>query len=117
MNISKFSELTQLSSHTLRYYEKIGLLANIPRNSSGHRSYNTLDVEWVKFINRLKATGMPLEQILEYAHLRAAGDGTFEQRRLLLQKHREVLQHKIESEREHLRALDAKIAYYAAKKS
>lgn len=116
MNISKFSELTQLTPHTLRYYEKIGLLSNISRNSSGHRSYTIVDVEWAKFINRLKATGMPLEQIIEYANLRAAGDETFEQRRLLLQKHRDVLKQRIESELEHLQALDVKIDYYDSNK-
>ncbi|SEB18278.1 MerR family transcriptional regulator [Marinobacterium iners] len=117
MNISRFSDLTQLSPHTLRYYEKIGLLSNISRNSSGHRIYTTADVEWAKFINRLKATGMPLEQILEYSNLRALGEETFEQRRLLLQKHRDALKHRIESELEHLQALDAKIHYYDENKS
>lgn len=117
MNISKFSELTQISPHTLRYYEKIGLLSNISRNSSGHRSYTTADVEWVKFINRLKAIGMPLEQILEYAHLRAAGEETYGQRQLLLQKHRDILKQRIESEMQHLQALDAKIDYYESNQS
>jgi DNA-binding transcriptional MerR regulator len=117
MNISEFSKLTLLSPHTLRYYEKLDLLSHISRNSSGHRSYTTADAEWVKFINRLKATGMPLKQILEYAHLRAEGDSTFEQRRLLLGKHRDALKTRIESELDHLRALDAKIDYYSSNKS
>lgn len=112
MNITQFSELTSLTAHTLRYYEKIGLLTNIARNSSGHRSYSKADISWVTFINRLKETGMPLEQILEYAHLRAEGETTFEQRRNLLQQHRDALKTRIENEQEHLRMLDRKIAYY-----
>lgn len=112
MNIAKFSQLTALTAHTLRYYEKLGLLSNIARNPSGHRSYTQANVEWVKFINRLKATGMPLGQILAYAHLRAEGVTTFEQRRILLAKHRDALKARIEIELEHLQALDAKIDYY-----
>lgn len=116
MNISKFSELTALTVHTLRYYEKLGLLTNIARDRSGHRSYTQADVEWVKFINRLKATGMPLARILEYAHLRAEGNITFAQRRQLLEKHRDALKTRIECELDHLRALDAKIDYYNSHK-
>lgn len=117
MNITKFSELTSLTPHTLRYYEKFGLLTNISRNSSGHRSYSQADLNWVTFINRLRETGMPLEQILEYAHLRAEGESTFEQRRTLLQKHRDALKARIENELEHLRMLDVKIDYYNSHKS
>lgn len=70
MNISEFSKLKSLTPHTLRYYEKLGLICDVSRTISGHRSYSQADVEWVIFINRLKETGMPLEQILEYAQLR-----------------------------------------------
>lgn len=112
MNIRAFSERTSLTPHTLRYYEKLGLLTNISRNTSGHRAYSQADVEWVNFIKRLKETGMPLEQILQYAHLRDEGDTTFEQRRVLLQKHRDALKIRIENELEHLRMLDLKIDYY-----
>ena len=116
MNISKFSALTGLSPHTLRYYEKLGLLSHISRNDSGHRSYSSADAEWVRFINRLKVTGMPLKQILTYAQLREAGANTFQQRRLLLEQHRDALQTRIDNDLEHLRALDAKIAFYDADK-
>lgn len=117
MNITKFSELTTLTAHTLRYYEKLGLLTNISRNSSGHRCYSQADIDWVTFINRLKETGMPLEQILEYANLRAEGETTFKQRRILLQKHRDALKARIENKLEHLRMLDLKIEYYESHKS
>ena len=116
MNISKFSQLTGLSPHTLRYYEKLGLLIHISRSVSGHRSYSVTDAEWVRFISRLKVTGMPLKQILEYAQLRKAGASTFQQRRLLLEKHRQALQARIDNDREHLQALDEKIAYYETNK-
>lgn len=84
MNISTFAERTGLTPHTLRYYEKLGLLSGISRDASGHRAYRSADIEWVKFICRLKATGMPLEQISQYAHLRACGDSTPAERRRAL---------------------------------
>lgn len=112
MNISEFSALTRLSVHTLRYYEKLGLLSDIARNRSGHRLYRQKDADWVTFISRLKATGMPLQQILEYAQLRKAGDTTFPQRQRLLSEHRDRLQARISEELEHLQALENKIRYY-----
>ncbi len=112
MNIKDFSERSHISAHTLRYYEKIGLLTDIQRNSSGHREYNAKDMEWVAFIVRLKETGMSLENIIQYAQLRALGESTVEQRQKLLELHRDQLHSKIENERLHLKALDKKIKYY-----
>ena len=60
MNMSEFSGVVGLSSYTLRYYEKIGLLRHVKRSRSGHRVYSDRDVDWVNFIKRLKDTGMPL---------------------------------------------------------
>lgn len=73
MNMKAFSSLVGLSAHTLRYYEKIGLIKNVQRNSSGHRVYTAKDVKWLEFVIRLKETAMPLEEILEYARLREQG--------------------------------------------
>lgn len=116
MNIKRFSELTGLSSHTLRYYEKIGLLKSIRRNSSGHRVYTDSDVRWVGFITRLKETAMPLEKILEYASLREVGPKTAQRRQELLEKHRLALKENIELQLSHLSALETKIQLYKDKK-
>ena len=86
MNIKRFAELVGVSAYTLRYYEKVGLLRNIKRDSSGHRFYTQNDVEWVRFIVRLKDTGMDLEGIKHYADLREVGDSTLQQRRQLLEQ-------------------------------
>ncbi|MDX1304510.1 MerR family transcriptional regulator [Photobacterium sp.] len=104
-----------VSAHTLRYYEKIGLLKEVCRNSSGHRFYTSKDLEWVKFIVRLKDTGMPLEKITGYADLREMGDITLQQRQKLLEEHRIRLNSVIESQLNHLKALDQKITYYKGK--
>ncbi|WP_148861067.1 MerR family transcriptional regulator [Marinobacter fonticola] len=112
MNIGDFSAQTGLSAYTLRYYEKIGLLTDIPRNASGHRDYSSRDREWVGFITRLKETGMPLSQILHYAKLREQGESTFAPRQALLEAHHKALSQRIQEELDHLEALKTKLEHY-----
>ncbi|CCN85989.1 MerR family transcriptional regulator [Vibrio nigripulchritudo] len=112
MDIKRFSELVGLSAHTLRYYEKIGLIRDINRNSGGRRCYLKRDIEWVKFIVRLKDTGMSLADIKEYSELQYQGDSTLVARKELLSQHRRYLKAEIEKQQNHLSALNAKIHYY-----
>ncbi|CAH0537810.1 MerR family transcriptional regulator [Vibrio marisflavi] len=112
MNIREFSKQVGLSSHTLRYYEKIGLLKNIQRSVSGHRVYTNKDKSWIEFVKRLKDTGMPLDEILVYASLRENGTETLKERQQLLEQHREELIRHIEMQQKHLSALDDKIMLY-----
>lgn len=112
MNMREFSSLVGLSSHTLRYYEKIGLLKNVQRNSSGHRVYTSKDLMWVSFVKRLKETAMPLEGILVYARLREFGSESLSQRQALLEQHQETLKVHIEQQKKHMIALEEKINLY-----
>lgn len=112
MNMREFSGVVDLSSHTLRYYEKIGLLKNVQRNASGHRVYTQKDLDWVRFIKRLKETGMPLENILQYAALREKGVTTTSQRQQLLEQHQQRLKIHIQQQQQHLLALEEKIHLY-----
>jgi len=112
MNIKKFSELTNVSAHTIRYYEKIGLLKHIERNASGHRFFTAADVDWVAFIKRLKDVGMSLDKIQRYAALREKGKSTAELRMQLLQEHVLIVEEKIAVESRHLQKLKEKIDYY-----
>lgn len=116
MNMKAFSELVGLSPYTLRYYEKMGLLNKVQRNTSGHRDYTNKDVDWINFVIRLKDTGMPLSNILEYAKLRALGSGTVKERQDLLEQHKENLKAHIELQLNHLKALEEKIFLYKQKK-
>jgi DNA-binding transcriptional MerR regulator len=116
MNMKAFSEQVGLSSHTLRYYEKIGLLNQVQRNASGHRVYGKKEETWIGFIKRLKETGMPLEEILRYAILREAGNETVLERQHLLEKHKESLMIHIEQQQAHLSALEEKITLYKSGK-
>ena len=113
MNIQKFSEITDISSHTIRYYEKIGLLRNISRNSSSHRWFTEKDIIWIEFIKRLKDTGMPLGIILNYADLRDEGASTSELRMQILEEHAVMLEEKIAEEQDHLKKLKEKIKHYS----
>jgi DNA-binding transcriptional MerR regulator len=112
MNVSEFSKRVRLSPHTIRYYDKIGLIGNIHRLPNGHRNFTENDVEWIEFVQRLKDTGMPLEKILEYAHLREKGEETLLARKKLLIEHSIAVKKTISTQQMHLRKLNYKIALY-----
>lgn len=112
MNISEFATRSGVSAHTLRYYEKIGLLPAITRNVSGHRDFGEAGLAWVAFVTRLKDTGMPLAEIRRYAEMRAGGAVTVAQRRALLEDHAAALEAEIATQNDHLRRIRDKIAYY-----
>jgi len=112
LSIQQFALRTGLSADTLRYYEKIGLLRHVARDASGFRVYGPRDLEWVGFILRLKDTGMALDDIIRYADLRERGESTLAARQALLEVHAAKLQDRLERDREHLIALQAKIELY-----
>lgn len=110
-SIGEFSKLTNLGIHTLRYYEKEGLI--IPkRNVSNRRCYSDHDLTWINFIKRLKDTGMPIKEIKHYARLRTDGDSTLLERMEMLIQHRQSLNEKIAQLQEHKAKLDEKIEFY-----
>ena len=112
-SIGEFSDLTNISIYTLRYYEKENLI--IPnRKENGRRCYSEQDVSWIQFIKRLKDTKMPIKEIQEYAKLRADGNSTMTERMEMLIKHRITLQQEIAKSKEHLNKLNDKINYYKA---
>ena len=113
MNVKQFAERVGLSAHTIRYYDKIGLFGGVARLDNGHRIFTEQEVGWIAFVQRLKETGMPLNQILVYAALRAKGDGTMLERQKLLEKHAVMLRSTIEQQQQHLEKLNEKIAFYA----
>ena len=85
MKIGRLSELTGLSIDTLRYYEKIGLI-DPPYRQGGQRLYDPDAVRWIDFLKALKATGMSLEDMKRYALMRARGNATAANRRVMLEK-------------------------------
>ncbi|RQR28456.1 MerR family transcriptional regulator [Burkholderia sp. Bp9143] len=112
LTIGQVAELTGVSTHTLRYYEQAGLLRAISRTAAGHRLYAPADLDWLAFVMRLKATGMPIAQMQQFAALRAQGESTFGARRRLLAAHRDAVRAHIAELRASLDAIGDKIAYY-----
>lgn len=112
LTVAQMSEATGVTPHTLRYYERAGLIRPVPRNSGNQRRYSTADVEWVAFLLRLRETGMAIAQMREYAVLREQGAATTEPRLQLLQAHQAALREQIARLRAHENALTKKIAAY-----
>jgi DNA-binding transcriptional MerR regulator len=100
-----------LSQHTLRWYERIGLLGPIERGSDGRRRFSDADMDWLALLSKLRATGMPVRDMQRYARL--VRSGADEPERLdLLQRHRELVAQALAEQEECLRLLDNKISIY-----
>ena len=97
MTIREVAAKTNMSTDTLRYYERIGLLPPVPRNAAGIRNYDEYFVNFINFIKKLKASGMSLEHIIDYIRLAEMGDATIQERKKLLAEARETLIEKINS--------------------
>jgi DNA-binding transcriptional MerR regulator len=116
LTIAEAAARSGLSAHTLRYYERDGLmLAAVDRAVSGHRRYTDRDLTWIEMITRLRATGMPIRDVRRYAALVRAGDGNEAERLALLKAHRERVEAQLAQVTAHLRALDHKIGIYEGK--
>lgn len=112
MRIQEAAEVTGLSSHTLRYYEKSGLIYAIARDNAGHRYYREHDINWLHFIKCLKSTGMPLKDIQAYAQ--KVGDAANQGEFLLqiMQQHKLRLEKQLTETQEFLTHIDWKINHY-----
>lgn len=112
LTIQQVAELTQLSVHTLRYYERINLLTAINRAANGHRRYSSQDIAWIEFLNRLRTTGMSIRQMQQFAEFRRIGNSSISQRRELLEIHQEQVQQQLEELSQNLAVIQEKIRYY-----
>jgi DNA-binding transcriptional MerR regulator len=117
MSIAEAAAEAGLSVHTLRYYERAGLLAPIERNGSGHRRYTPEDVEWIVVCTKLRATGMPIRRIREYAELVREGEGNEDRRLELLESHREDVRARLREVRRNLELIDYKIELYRGRRA
>ncbi|GAB4520812.1 MAG: MerR family transcriptional regulator [Anaerolineae bacterium] len=108
----EIADMTGMSLDTLRYYERLGLLDPVARASSGHRRYSEADLRRLDFLKRLKATGMPLNDMVHYVALFRQGEPTITERREILEAHREKVAAQMALLMETLTLLDGKIANY-----
>lgn len=112
MRIKEFASRIGVSESALRFYEKLGVLKPVFRNSSGYREFGESDLRWMEFVLRLKVTGMPLAQIVQYAQWRDQGDQTAPDRLKLLQQHERRVRSDLESLGANLEKIQEKIGYY-----
>ena len=112
LSIAEAAETSGLSAHTLRYYERAGLLEPVGRNGSGHRRYREADLERITFLARLRATGMPIREVRRYAKLMRAGEDTNVARLALLEEHRDTVLDGLETTAKNLELIEWKINFY-----
>lgn len=113
VSIAEAARLTGVSVHTLRYYERAGLVVTtIDRTTSGRRRYSKLDLEWITICTKLRATGMPIRTIRRYAELVSEGRGNEKERLALMESHRVEVLAKLAEIQENLRVIDHKIDVY-----
>lgn len=113
-SIKQVSEKTRLPSHTLRYYEKEGLLPFIKRTEGGIRRFSDDDLDWLGLICCLKETGMPIKQIKEFVDLSIQGGETLKQRCEMLVEHKQNVEDDIKMMEKHLQKVTMKINHFTA---
>ena len=116
LTIAEAAEATGLTTHTLRYYERDGLLLDaVDRSPSGHRRYAEEDLGWIRMLTRLRGTGMPIREVRQYAALVRAGDGNEAERLELLRAHRDRVRQQLTEVASHLEAIEFKIDLYESR--
>jgi DNA-binding transcriptional MerR regulator len=113
ISIAEAARRTGVSVHTLRYYERAGLVVTaVGRTASGRRRYRQLDLDWITLCTKLRATGMPIKTIRRYAQLVSAGYGNERERLALMEAHRVDVTAKLAELTENLKLIDKKIKVY-----
>jgi DNA-binding transcriptional MerR regulator len=110
--IAKAAEKFGLTAHTLRFYDKEGLLPWCDRNSSGIRIFKDSDDGWLQIITCLKSSGMPIKKIKEYVDLAMKGDISLEERYAMIKAHKKTVEAQIVELQRHMELLDYKEWYY-----
>ncbi|MEU8586825.1 MerR family transcriptional regulator [Streptomyces sp. NPDC048664] len=111
--ISEVVAFTGLTAHTLRWYERIGLMPHVDRSHTGQRRYCNADLDWLEFVGKLRLTGMPVADMVRYAELVRAGQHTYTQRYELLEATRRDVLARIAELQDTLAVLDHKLDIYA----
>jgi DNA-binding transcriptional MerR regulator len=112
LTIQQVAARTGLSVHTLRYYERNGLLEPVNRAANGHRRYSAEDITRIEFLTRLRTTGMPIRQMQQFATLLRQQPEAISDRRLILEMHEREVQQRIQELSRNLAAIQWKIQHY-----
>ncbi|MET9464185.1 MerR family transcriptional regulator [Streptomyces sp. NPDC006544] len=111
--ISEVEARTGLTQHTLRWYERIGLMPHVDRSHSGQRRFSDKDLDWLAFVGKLRTTGMSVADMVRYAELVREGGHTSRERRELLERTRREVRARITELNDALAVLDYKIDIYS----
>jgi DNA-binding transcriptional MerR regulator len=112
MKIAEVSERYGISTDTLRYYERIGLIPPVTRTDGGIRDYSELDIRRVEFVKCMRSAGLPIEVLIEYVYLVQRGDRTIAARKEILKEQRDLLAERIQEMQKTLDLLNHKIQVY-----
>lgn len=115
LTIQQAADLLGVSPHTLRYYERAGLLTAVPRSARTHRLYTEREIGALRFLLLLRTTGMSIRQIRTYVSLLAQGTSTLQQRLALLADHEQQVLEQIEALQQGLPTLQRKLDLYRQK--
>ena len=112
LSIKEFSQKTNVSEYTLRFYEKEGVLPFVNRTDSGRRVYNEQNLEWIEFITALRETGMSLSEIKRYVNLYKQGKSTIPERKQMMLDHKAKVQKQLSQTLKYLEKVNYKLALY-----
>ena len=112
VTIKEVSQKYNISSDTLRYYERVGMIPPVTRTAGGIRDYSESDLGWVELTLCMRGAGLPVEAMIEYVKLCQQGDSTIEARMLLLKEQMETLLEQKAQIESTIKRLDFKISRY-----
>jgi len=110
--VSQAAKKFGMTAHTLRFYDKEGLLPFVDRGVGGRRIFKDSDIGWLRIIECLKETGMPIRKIRDYLELCMKGDKTLERRLEIMREHKKLMQAKLDEIRRYMKTIDYKLWYY-----
>jgi DNA-binding transcriptional MerR regulator len=113
LTLKQVAEKTGITENTLKKFARLGLLDQVERDARRRLVFSEKDLEWLAFLKRLQLTGMPVHQMQYLAVLFQKGDGTIQERILLLEKHRQGVLERLAEMEQHLAYIEAKINYFA----
>lgn len=112
MTIAEVSKKYGLSADTLRYYEKIGLIDPVSKDTSGRRDYQEKDLRRINFLKCMRTAGLSIELLKKYVDLFHEGEETIPERKELLFKQKAIIEEKMAELQDTLEYLNHKIEVY-----
>ena len=111
-SVTEAAKQLNISAHTLRYYDDLGLFPFLQKNNAGKRLFSEADLKWAKLIECLRGAGLSIKEVQQYVALCNEGNSTIPERLDMLKPQRENLIKKIKEEKKQLKLLEFKIDYY-----